>query len=261
MSPPIFLIQRFSDGSSSTETRYVRHTAMMAGHTYRNALLDEIPTWASTFAEPSVVVPIGNVPFVQAWAHTVGKHLPNPDTYPENLRPFLHRRVEQKTLNDALAMQQGFIKPVQVKTFDGFILGSSTEHALEQMALCKRLPPDTSVWWSEPIQFGAEFRCYFGNTTTLLGTARYDDGEQEMDLLEYLPMVQQMANALNVPHPFSLDVGFLNNGTLALVEHNDAWALGLYQGMDPALYTAMLTQRWESLQARPPENEWSSPMP
>ena len=165
MPTPIYLIQRFSDGSSSTETRYVRHTAMMDGHSYRNALLDEIPTWVSTFPEPQVVVPVGNVPFVQAWAQAVGKHLPNPETYPDALRPFLHRRVEHKTLEEALAMQHGFIKPVQVKTFDGFVLGNQTEHAQEQMGLCQALPPDTPVWWSDPVRFGAEFRCYFANTT------------------------------------------------------------------------------------------------
>ena len=261
MPTPIYLIQRFSDGSSSTETRYVRHTAIMDGHSYRNALLDEIPTWVSTFPEPQVVVPVGNVPFVQAWAQAVGKHLPNPETYPDALRPFLHRRVEHKTLEEALAMQHGFIKPVQVKTFDGFVLGNQTEHAQEQMGLCQVLPPDTPVWWSDPVRFGAEFRCYFANTTTLLGTARYDDGEEDVDILEHLPAVQHMATALAAPYPFSLDVGFLDNGKLALVEYNDAWALGLYQGMDPALYTSMLTQRWESLEGVRPANEWSSPTP
>lgn len=260
MPAPIFLIQRFPDGSSSTETRYVRHTAMMAGYAYRNALLDEIPTWSSTFAEPRAVVPVGNVPFVQAWARAVGKHLPNPDTYPESLRPFLHRQIEQKTLEEALAMQRGFIKPLQVKTFDGFVLGHQTEHALEQTAICQTLPSDTPVWWSEPVQFGAEFRCYFANSTTLLGNARYDDGEEDVDILDCLPTVQHMAKVLDAPHPFSLDVGFLDHGHLALVEHNDAWALGLYQGMDPALYTSMLAQRWESLRAGP-TNEWPSPTP
>lgn len=242
---PSLIIQRFSDQSSSVETRHARHLAMMERLVYRNALQEELATLGPTWQD---AVPIGNVPFVRSWAAIAGKHLPNPDTYPAALRRFLHRHVEQTNLGHALTRQTGFIKPVAVKMFDGFVLGDPSEHAQEQMSSCSDLPSDTPVWWSETVHFAAEFRCYFADAGTLAGYARYDAGDDDSDLSAHITEVQSMARALNYSTPFSLDVGLLRGGQLALVEHNDCWALGLYQGMAPNVYLDLLVRRWESFE-------------
>jgi hypothetical protein len=49
-------------------------------------------------------------------------------------------------------------------------------------------------------------------------------------------------------HPFACDVGVLSNGLTAIVEINDAWAIGLYgKCLQPREYTDFLFTRWKSI--------------
>lgn len=51
--------------------------------------------------------------------------------------------------------------------------------------------------------------------------------------------------------PFALDVGVLATGQTALVEVNDAWAIGLYENaLSPSEYYRFLISRWDSIRSR-----------
>ena len=53
---------------------------------------------------------------------------------------------------------------------------------------------------------------------------------------------------LNTPIAYSLDIGMLDWGEPALVEVNDAWALGFYKGtLSDKDYIEMLYDRWQQL--------------
>lgn len=61
-------------------------------------------------------------------------------------------------------------------------------------------------------------------------------------------MVWALACTKNAPAAFSLDVGVLDTGETALIECNDAWALGYYKGsLAHKDYIRMLWMRWEQL--------------
>jgi hypothetical protein len=48
------------------------------------------------------------------------------------------------------------------------------------------------------------------------------------------------------PWAYCLDVGVLDTGETALVEMNDAFSIGMYEGME-ACYPDLLTTRWQEL--------------
>jgi len=49
-------------------------------------------------------------------------------------------------------------------------------------------------------------------------------------------------------YPYTLDVGRLSTGGTALVETNDAWAIGLYgKALTPRVYLDFLGKRWKSI--------------
>ena len=49
--------------------------------------------------------------------------------------------------------------------------------------------------------------------------------------------------------PYCLDIGVLGNGETALVEMNDAFSIGMYDGME-SCYPELLITRWKELTMR-----------
>lgn len=57
-----------------------------------------------------------------------------------------------------------------------------------------------------------------------------------------------MAGSQDAPAAFSLDIGVLEPGETALIECNDAWALGYYRGtLSHRDYIDMLWRRWDQI--------------
>jgi hypothetical protein len=103
------------------------------------------------------------------------------------------------------------------------------------------------VWVSEPVTWLSEYR-YYVFESEILGMARYDQLETEDAPEPELSVVQQCIADLAIAHPYALDMGVLSTGVTALVEANDAWAIGLYDGaLKAPEYVRFLVTRWRSL--------------
>jgi len=232
---------------TTSEIRHVRMHALLNNIQSRNvrieALHDELAR--DSLRSFEYATPVGSVEFVSAWAAywKLPLSLSFP-TYPNSLKSQLGRQVYLSKLSDVLCRKHGFIKPVQVKTFNGFCLSDSDMHSIEQRNILKTLDPGTMVWYSDEFQWAAEWRIYVQNKS-VIGVARYDPNEDDLQWTgAYNADVMKWVEQCDIEHPYAMDVGIDKKGVLRLVECNDAWALGLYEGMAVPAYIGMLEERW-----------------
>lgn len=175
--------------------------------------------------------PIGSVEWTREVAAARGIALPEPETYPAALRPWLGRYVIAGRF--AAAREGEFVKPVRCKAFTGAI----------RREIVEPVNPNEWCWISEPVTFTAEWRLYIlrGQVATWAQYGEGDDGEPD------LAQAAEMLAAWPGPAGWALDVGRLADGRQVLVKVNDGWALGLYKGADPLAYLAVVSARWEEL--------------
>ena len=234
---------------SSYETRAIRTAAM---------LVDNVVIWNSTLADLSNehntnlltngAMPVGSVEFVRKAMEISSITEPPNITYPEEISSYLKRGVIQTTIDKIILGY--FIKPIETKTFTGFIYGEvddMDESDLEQMMVVSKLPNDTQIWMSEPVIWKSEWR-YYVMDGQITGKARYDQNDDDDAPIPDETIVQNCINDLSFKHPYALDFGVLGNGETALVEVNDAWAIGLYSNsITPREYLIFLLNRWNGL--------------
>jgi len=199
-------------------------------------------------------LPVGSVEFMRKAMALAGIIEPANISYPEVLRGYLRREVKQRLAGQVLG--HWFIKPVTTKAFTGFVFDTlgNPEHLSgydrAQYNVFLSLPPDTPVWISEPVTWLSEFRYYVINGE-VRGDGRYDDAPDDMPAPDR-SLVSEMAWLMACDNDplaaFSLDVGVLDSGETALIECNDAWALGYYKGsLSHKDYILMLRMRWEQM--------------
>lgn len=209
----------------------------------------------------------GSIQFIKDAVESIGGNLPEPDYYPDVLFNDLHRSVWSCTSKDAREMVRHdplFIKSKEWKKLTGRVF---TEKDLVELG---EMHPDEMVYCAIPVNFIAEWRVYVNNGR-IVGIGRYDDNKDEGIFLD-LNVVNEAIQKLNkrdlemvgscfrgVEHlsnpgglpkssitrsAYCFDWGLLDTGETALVENGDAWAVGLYENVDPILYTEMLINRW-----------------
>lgn len=178
-------------------------------------------------------MPVGTVEFCLEAMNHQGIKVPEPLDYPTSLKKWEvipHKKMsygELKKLGWSPEQTQGLhVKPVQTK-----------------------LP--TEFWWDETllwvapwIGFDAEWRVYVCDGE-VVGVGRYDDHDSEYDL-DIATAQKMVEDYVDQPAGWGLDVG-LFNGSSHLVEVNDGWALGLYQGCKQAEYLGLIEARWKEL--------------
>jgi len=155
-----------------------------------------------------------------------------------NKDKFLKRKtakiIEFKTLlhhNNSIKFPY-FLKPINVKTFYPSII--KNENDLAPYENCKHF------LISQLIDIVSEYRCYIIDRK-IVGCYNYLG-----DFYQYpnLKLVDQMISEFeDAPIGYSIDVAVLKNGETCLIECNDGWSLGNY-GLEPKLYTRLLTERW-----------------
>lgn len=198
--------------------------------------------------QPEVLV-VGGILCVREALRRIGVPAPPPLDYPEVLEPFLGRRVWQETLAEVRRRYQDvgpplFMKPFKhAKEFNGQLVSR-----FRDIIASARLPGETRVWVSEPVNFISECRYYVHNNR-VVGIGHYrGDPLRVPD-----PSVAQQAvrvYADTAPVAYGLDMGVTDTGQTLLVEVNDAFALGCY-GLAPIKYTRMLEDRWRQLVGLP----------
>lgn len=236
-----FLIQKDSD-ISSAEARAVGYASMITdGWQIQRTWLESILS-GTHLCDPAFT-PVGSVEFVQAVAARCGIVLPPSMSYPECLRSeyYLKRNVWQTTLKNKMSgeLDGFFIKPmVGVKTFTGGINP-------DIQGLDSAMP----IWASEPVRFLSEWR-YYIRDGVVIGHARYDDGPDDAPEPDGRLVVRAMKLMLQnkCPIAYTLDCGVMANGDTALIEANDAWAIGFYRGtLSTVEFALMLRARWMQL--------------
>lgn len=229
------------------------------------AMLDDIPLWRSALGEldryaadlvSGTLVPVGSVEFVRRAMAMAGIAEPANLSYPDKLRAYLHRSLEQRPAGEILGRL--FVKPTATKAFTGFIFdtfgetANLGEHDRSGREAFLALDPSVPVWVSEPVAWLSEVR-YYVLDGALIGEGRYDDGSDDAPLPAPAvvgEMVRRFSATPDAPVAFAIDAGVLDCGTTALVEVNDAWALGYYSGtLRASMYVRMLWRRWRQLSA------------
>ena len=238
---------------STTETRAATTGAMLLDHpvTVLRCSLDALQEPATAVKLTSgTALPVGSVEFVREAMRVAGIEEPENMSYPPVLTDFLCREVHRVRAGDVLGTW--FVKPCATKAFTGFVFSTLAdpekldEHDRIRYEAFMALPATESVWISEPVEFLCEWRHYVMGSN-VIGRARYDeDGADEAP--EPDSSVVALAVQAMGPGSYVLDFGVLDSGETALVEVNDAWAIGHYgKALRPREYLKFLGTRWNEL--------------
>jgi len=182
-------------------------------------------------------MPVGSVEYVRSYMARFGIPEPASVTYHPAIRDRIRRSIQVRRLRDT--QPGGFIKPMQTKTFTGFVRGRVLPPELEGLGA-------SLVYESEPVSFKSEWR-YYCQGPNVMGQARYDEGSEESEQpnSECIQVLANRVFARGGLNAFTLDVGVRSDGVTDLVEVNDAWAIGLYSGaLTPKEYVQFLWSRW-----------------
>lgn len=250
--PQSFSILRQAD-FAQVETRVAVQYAITRDIPIRAVRLEALEHHAESLRDRSTL-PIGSVEFIRKAMAIAGITEPDNLSYPDALRSFLEREVRLAALDEIRG--RCFIKPMVTKIFTGFVFDESCaladldDHDREQLEVMSSLSSQTMVWVSDAVQWLNEYR-YYILEGRIVGEARYDDADDELTAPNRSvvdEMVRMFASSNQGPVAFSLDVGVMSNGKTALIECNDAWALGYYKGtISPKHYLEMLWRRWEQM--------------
>jgi hypothetical protein len=188
----------------------------------------------------------------------LGVSMPSNIDYPQSLQHLLYRRVWQSTLGEVhsqlLQNPEGvFIKPVEdCKAFSGLIASLDwMDYLLDQF------PRSFPVYCSELVSMLAEYRVYVLNGR-VLGICQY---QGSADIQIDVQTVEQAVKTL-----FESEEGKSISGcamdfavmkvkesdgserlVTGLVEVNEGFAIGIYEGVAAKDYTDMLIERWYHL--------------
>lgn len=171
------------------------------------------------------------------------------DDYPQELEQYLHRNVwfssmkyfRQRIENDG-EVAPVFIKPAhKVKRFTGRVVST-----LDDLAPLSHIGGNLELHCSEPVRWVSEYRVPVIHGK-IQGYFWYDgDKSIAVDKAEVEKMAHDYVMA---PWAYCLDVGVLDTGETALVEMNDAFSIGMYEGME-ACYPDLLATRWKELTSK-----------
>lgn len=162
--------------------------------------------------------------------------------YPEELLPFLKRKVWESTINEVFKDKDNrniFIKP---KTETKLFAGKVVKNEMDFLDLIYE-GKNTEVYCSELINFKTEWRCFI-RYKEILDIRRYKgDWDTKLDV----KVVENAIKTFNSqPNSYALDFGIDENNETILVEVNDGHSLGTY-GLSSAHYAKFLSARWSEL--------------
>ncbi len=176
----------------------------------------------------------------------LGRPIPPPLDYPDELREFLGREVRQTVLGEVRKKTSPiFVKPQEHKAFTGFVWTGDSESRRRIVTHTDSTP----VWVSEPIKIVVEYRA-FHLYETVIDCRKYK-GDWSVAPDRAVIDAARRAYKKSAPAAYCTDWGVTDTGKTVLVETNDAMSFGHY-GLPPVSYARMLAARWNQL-ARGPD--------
>lgn len=212
---------------------------------------------------------VGNHMWTRAALSHLGIAIPEPPDYPKCLEHLLHRRIWHSTLGEMAtyvqsADHQTFIKPsVEAKTFSAVI--EPQDQMLDVFlngvpgTTMRPHPPEFPVFCSEVVDMVTEYRVYVVNGE-VRAVCHYGGGPQDVEI--DMGIVEDAIKTLadsdeghDVCKGCGIDFAVLRktgedgeeNLLTCLVEVNDGYSLGVYDGFGPQDEADLLIARWESL--------------
>lgn len=193
-----------------------------------------------TDREPSDVV-CGSIRQVLRSLDVQGTQKPPLLDYPDELAPYLGRKVWQTTLGEIRAPEVWpvFVKPVIThKAFTGQVI-----RVFRDLLETCHIDDDLKIYAAEPIDFTSEYRV-FVRRGEILGCRNYKGAWFAWPDKEVIESA--IRDYKSAPCAYSLDVGVTDKGETLLVEVNDFYSLGSY-GLDPILYATAIADRWSEI--------------
>jgi len=191
--------------------------------------------------EPDDII-VGYLRDVKIAIQQLGIQPPEEINYPEELLPFLGRKVWKSTVNTIAVnpdLWNVFIKPAYgAKTFTGKLIKDAKD-----LIGCGHPLQDIDIWCSEPVHFLSEWRC-FVRYNQIQDVRRYA-GDWRLHF-DYKILERALKNYTSAPKGFAMDFGLTNTGETLLVEINDGFSLGAY-GLAPIEYAKLLSARWAEI--------------
>ncbi len=190
--------------------------------------------------EPEDLI-VGTLDDVEVAMDRMGVHL-LPLDYPEELMPFLGRKIWKSTLFTITSHADSwhvFVKPIwDVKRFSGTVLDKS-----EDLIKLGGGLEDIPVWCSEKVNFLSEWRLWVLRGE-IIGLTPYAG---RWDLFPDVDTMKRAVEAFHsAPCGYALDFGVTDDGRTLLVEASDGYVLRSF-GLDPKKYVELLTARWQEL--------------
>ncbi len=184
----------------------------------------------------------GFVGDVQQALTKIGKPVPPPLDYPEELQDFIRRDLRRTTLEEVRASTSPmFVKPVEHKLFTGFVWKAQRDDRFRVATY----PNHTPVWVCKPVDFRAEYRCFVLDGE-ILDVRLYRGDWWKAPCQEWVERaVKEFKSA---PRAYAIDWGVTFGGRTLIVEVNDSFALGHY-GLASIPYAKMVEARWEEMTA------------
>ncbi|WP_153395736.1 ATP-grasp domain-containing protein [Chryseobacterium vaccae] len=169
---------------------------------------------------------------------------PPSDCYPQCLHQYLQRNIWTTTIHELSRNIDGELAPVFVKPksdtklFTGFRMESVSD-----FYLLSEFSKNTELYCSQLVDWKAEYRV-FVNNSKIVGIQLYNgDDKYKLDMEVIRNAINDLENSKEKTRGYGIDFGILSNGSTALVEWNDGYALGSY-GLDKEIYTDLLLERW-----------------
>ncbi len=192
---------------------------------------------------------VGSVESIAAALNKLGKKLPKPNYYPQPLQPWLYRKLSQSTAQIARwRIEQGeslFVKSNQYKVMTGTVCTSS-HHNPELHSISN----EAEVWVGDVVDWVCEYRLYIIKHEVVACAIYAGDESVTLDS-DVINNALKAMKQYDWHDTYTMDWGVIRqpDGSLktALVEVNDAWAIGAYKGIGYRDYFQLLKRRWGQL--------------
>jgi hypothetical protein len=233
-------IQRF-DGDVSFEGKLIIQYAVIEQLKTKCFSGEHAVAVPTVFEKPSLIV--GSVEALSAYFSHNNIAIPEPHYYPVCLTPYLYRSIRKQTLNESLPRLPFFIKSHDYKVLTGCVMKNT-----EDLQALSVINNDNAVWIGDVVQFVSEYRVYVCHHE-ILAMVEYTEPHESLlpSDKDISDMVALMKKDLPEKDTYTLDVGVLLDGRTALVEVNDAWAIGAYHGITYRDYMTFLQRRWTQI--------------